>query len=63
MPKILEILNTVLPPLIQIYKEYREANPDQPALTDDQIIELLRGDSQEIVNKANAWLAAHPPQS
>lgn len=58
--KILQILNTALPAAIALYREYRAASPDQPALTDGQIIELLRIDAQDVVDQAKLWLAAHP---
>lgn len=56
---MLALLNTLLPALIAFYKELRDATPDQPALTDEAIIELLRSDSQDIVDRAQAWLDAH----
>ena len=58
---MLELLNIVVPSLIAFYKELRDANPNQPALTDEEIIGLLRLNSQDVVDKARAWLAAHPP--
>lgn len=60
MIALLGLLNTALPALIALYKEVRGANPDQPALTDDQIIDLLRTESQVVVDKARAWLDSHP---
>jgi hypothetical protein len=57
---ILATLNTLLPWAIALYKQLRGDNPSVPALTDDQMIELLRTDSTAVVAKADAWLAAHP---
>lgn len=60
MNAILALLNTLLPSLIALYKEVRQGNPGQASLTDAQIIDLLESDSQVVVAKAVAWLAAHP---
>lgn len=57
---MLALINLALPALIALYKELRAANPDQPSLTDAQVIDLLQSDSQSVVDKAAAWLAAHP---
>lgn len=54
------LLSTLLPHVIQLYKVYREHNPNDVMLTDDAIIDLLRGDSQTVVDRAKAWLDAHP---
>lgn len=61
MGAILATLNVVLPQIIAFYKSLRDANPDQPALTDAQVIELLHTDSAAIEAKARGWLATHPP--
>lgn len=58
--QLLRLLNSALPVLIALYKQLRDANPNDPAMTDDFIVELLRTDSQRVVDKANEWLAAHP---
>lgn len=60
MNEIGKLLQIAFPAILAIYKHYREANPNDPTLTDEQIIELLRMDSQEIADKAKTWLAAHP---
>jgi hypothetical protein len=59
----LQILNTVLPSVIALYREVRDQSPPgSVALTDQQIIDLLEEDSQALVDKADAWLAAHPEE-
>lgn len=60
MAGILALLNSVLPGLIALYKKVRDEVPGDPSLTDEQIIELLKTDSDAIVEQANEWLAAHP---
>lgn len=57
---MLALLNLLLPAVIGLYKELRNSNPDQPSLTDEQIVDLLHSDSTEVVNKAKTWLASHP---
>lgn len=57
---MLPLLNLILPAVISLYKQLRDASPGDPALTDDQIIELLGTHSEAIVDKANAWLDSHP---
>ena len=58
---MLMLLNTLLPQILTFYKELREMHPDQPALTDEAIIDLLQSDSAAIITKAQAWLASHRP--
>ena len=58
---MLMLLNTLLPQILTFYKELREMHPDQPALTDEAIIDLLQSDSAAIIAKAQAWLAEHRP--
>ncbi len=60
MNQLLALLNVLLPPLLAKYKELRDRTPDQPALTDDQIIELLGLRADRIAAQAEEWLAEHP---
>lgn len=57
------LLNVLLPHAISLYKMLRSQNPDQPAMTDEFIIDLLRSDAQAVMDKANAWNLAHPPSA
>lgn len=59
MTGILALLNSVLPGLIALYKKIRDEYPNDPSLTDDQMIELLKMDSDAIVAQANEWFAQH----
>lgn len=54
------LLNTLLPHVISLYRIWREHNPNDASLTDAQIIDLLRGDAQTVVDRAKTWLDAHP---
>ena len=60
MGALLAILNAGLPHIIAVWKALKEQNPNDPALTDDQVIELLSLDAKDIVAKADDWLAQHP---
>lgn len=54
------LIGTILARAIQAWKAYKELNPNDPTLTDDQAIELLRMDSVAGARQADEWLAAHP---
>lgn len=60
---MLALLNTLLPSLIALYIELRDANPDQPALTNAALLDLLETESRSVVSKAQAWLLEHPAAS
>lgn len=60
MNQLLALLNVLLPPLLAQYKRLRDANPNQPSLTDEQVIELLGLDADRIARQADEWLASHP---
>jgi hypothetical protein len=60
---MLALLNALLPSLIALYKELRDANPDQPALTDAAIFDLLHTESAAVATRAQQWLLAHPAAS
>jgi hypothetical protein len=60
---MLALLNTLLPSLIALYKELRDASPDQPALTNAAIVDLLETDSVDVAARAQLWLLAHPAAS
>lgn len=57
---MLALLNMALPALIALYKQLRDDNPNDAALTDAQMIDLLQSDSTQVEQKAKAWLASHP---
>jgi hypothetical protein len=61
--RLLDLLNVLLPSLLAVYVELRDATPDQPSLTDAAILDLLQTESGAIVAKAQAWLDAHPSAS
>jgi hypothetical protein len=60
MTETIKLLNVILPHVIALWKRVREEAPDAPTLTDQQVIELLRQDSQNVVTTAEEWLAEHP---
>lgn len=55
------LINLILIHVIKLWRQYRDANPDQPNLTDAEVIALLKADAQAIVDKGEKWLADHPP--
>ena len=61
VPMNIALLNVVLPYVIALYKEIRDANPSDPMLTDAAIIAMLGKSSAQVVADGQAWLAAHPP--
>lgn len=60
MPKYGELIGLVLIHAIRAWKRWREEHPEDATLTDAQAIELLQTDSDRVVEKGQAWLAAHP---
>lgn len=55
--KIIELLAVAVPRVVSTLNRLKTENPN---LTDDEAIELLRADSQRIADESAAWLAAHP---
>lgn len=60
MPVILNLVNTVLPLVIGLWKQIRTQDPNAATFTDAQVIEMFMSDAAAIKAKADAWLAAHP---
>lgn len=56
----MQILNTSLPLAIAAYKMFRDANPDQPALTDAEIADLAITKHEDVAARGRAYLADHP---
>lgn len=54
---MIALLNIILPHVIQLWRQAKEADPNAATYTDEQVIELLRGESQTVVDRGNAWLA------
>lgn len=54
---------TVLPGIIAMIREnHRQANPDAPALTDQEVLEAFQQAVASSLAKGEAWLAAHPTE-
>lgn len=56
----LKILDAVLAVLPKVVAAYNRLKGENPLMTDEEAIELLRVDSQRFYDEAQAWLAAHP---
>lgn len=55
--KIVELLAVAVPRVVAAYNRLKAENPN---LSDDEAVELLRADSQRIADQSADWLAAHP---
>lgn len=61
VPMDFTLINLFLPIAIDLYKKlWRDANPNQPELTDEQALDGLLSRSAGMIDKYTAWLAAHP---
>lgn len=52
---------SIAPEVIAFFRErFAKANPDAPAITDEQVLEALNSAIASGIAKDDEWLAAHP---